>query len=358
VSLKDVYAPIFGHIGAATYNYHWATPTVMQGEPLAFTLKHYNSVTPENEMKPDYIVGNTLITVQEAAQRGYHIPADYAETHVPELNIDRINRFLKIAYENNLGVRYHTLVWHSQTPERLFKEGYAAGGSDVAREVMERRLEMYVKSVIKLVYQGPYGGVVYAWDVVNEHLHSNRQGGWNRIYGNKNDFVVSAFKYAHEALTELGLRERVSLFYNDYNEYEVTGGIISLIGEINAEGRYCDGVGMQMHLDVSYPSVAAIGTTIDRFQAEGYEIQITELDVTLNGQWSSGTRTEADQAAYYGALFKLLADKKKAGANITSVTMWGLHDGMSWRGRYTPLLFSAVDTPKAALYNAVIAAAS
>jgi endo-1,4-beta-xylanase len=114
---------------------------------------------------------------------------------------------------------------------------------------------------------------------------------------------------------------------------------------------------MQMHIDASYPSVANIGKTIDTFKDPGFEIYITELDVTLNGQWSSGGKTAANQAKYYGDLFKMLVGKKKAGANIKGVTFWGLHDGVSWRGKYTPLLYSDVNKPKTAALDAVIAAA-
>ena len=56
-----------------------------------------------------------------------------------------------------------------------------------------------------------------------------------------------------------------------------------MINYINEEKKICDGVGMQSHLDVDYPTPGMngkIASTIDAFAAQGYEIQITELDVT------------------------------------------------------------------------------
>jgi len=268
------------------------------------------------------------------------------------------------------------LVWFSQTPNFFFKAGYSpsTGSADVTQAVMDKRAEMYIKSIIHYIHgKSQYGSVVYAYDVVNEHITNLGAGGWGRIYGasRNNVFVKNAFQFTHEELVKQGKRGSVKLFYNDYNTYENTDAIIALINYVN-QGRsanqwYCDGVGMQMHLDVNYPSVNAVGNTIDKFKNAGFEIQITELDVTINFHRNSGHTLE-NQAKYYGDLFKMLVQKKKGGANITSVTLWGLHDGVSWRGERRrngsnggwancmPLLFTDLNTPKAA-FNEVINAA-
>ncbi|MDR0222413.1 MAG: endo-1,4-beta-xylanase [Oscillospiraceae bacterium] len=357
-TLRGAYGPVFGYVGTAAYTSgREAVGSLNDAGALKFIKKHYNSITAENEMKPDHVLGAALITVDEAKKKGYVIPDGFKETRVPEINFGKIDNFLKIAYENGLAVRYHTLVWHSQTPDRFFKVDYAGSGSYVSEAVMDKRMEMYIKTVIKHVYESPYGDVVYAWDVVNEHLNNNGQGGWQRIYGDAS-YVAKAFKYAHEELVKQKKRDDVSLFYNDFNTYEKTAAIIALINEVNKKGKYCDGVGMQSHLDAGYPSISKIGFAVDAFAKEGYEIQITELDVTLNGQWSSPPpESEADQAKYYGDLFKMLAEKKKGGANITGVTFWGLYDGVSWRGKYEPLLFTGLDKPKKDALDAVLKAA-
>ena len=216
---------------------------------------------------------------------------------------------------------------------------------------MNARLEFYVKTMINHVYNSPYGDCVYAWDVVNEHFHAQNSN-WAAIYGNgKNvSFVKDAFRFASEQLTTLGKRDDVKLFYNDYNTYEVSDDIVSLVGYINSNGnKYIDGIGMQAHLDTGYPNPNAFKSTIQKFLNTGLEVQITELDVTNNNAQA--------QADYYYNLFSGILDLKKAGGKITGITLWGMHDGMSWRGSQSPLLFSNMTTPKAS-YNSVLKAFS
>lgn len=63
----------------------------------------------------------------------------------------------------------------------------------------------------------------------------------------------------------------------------------------------------------------------------------------------------------YEKLFRMLLDSRKEGkANVTGVTFWGLHDGITWltffrRERSYPLLFDENLQPKKA-YEAVLSA--
>lgn len=127
-----------------------------------------------------------------------------------------------------------------------------------------------------------------------------------------------------------------------------------MINYINEEKKICDGVGMQSHLDVDYPTPGMngkIASTIDAFAAQGYEIQITELDVT-------DYDNSGKQLQYYKDLFNMLVTKKKNGVNITGVTFWGLCDSNSWRRSGKPLLFSAVFSPKPVFYEVIETAKS
>jgi len=362
-TLLEAYAPVFGYVGAAAYHHHWNQPSQLQGETLGFIKKHYNSLTAENEMKPDFLLNSSTIAASEARNRGYVIPAGWNNnTPVPTINAERINNYLKIAQDNGLKIRFHTLIWYSQTPSWFFRENYNNNGAFVSQREMDRRLEFYVKSVINIVHDGLYSDVVYAWDVVNEHITNKGKGGWGQIYGDdaNNIFVKNAFRFAHEQLAALDKRGNAGLFYNDFNTYENAAAIVSLINYINSGApggvKYCDGVGMQMHLDAAYPAIATIGRTIDTFTNAGFEIQITELDVTLNFHSWAPARTVQQQEQYWGDLFTMLVQKQKGGANITSVTFWGLGDSVSWRSRHTPLLFTDINRPKPA-FDAVMNAA-
>lgn len=321
----------------------------LQNQSTLNTIKQrYNSITLENEMKPDALLGSspTLISVAEAKALGYYIPSGYTESTVPKINFGTVDKVLKIAYDNGLGVRAHTLVWHGQTPSWLFKTGYNGGAGLVNQSVMNARMEFYIKTVMNHVYSSQYGSVVYAWDVVNEYLHSPADSSWVKIYGNVStspQFVKDAFRYANETLSYYQLTDKVSLFYNDYNEYMEADNIVKLINFINAEKKICNGVGGQAHLETTFPSASYFKQAYSKFVNAGFEIQITEFD--------AGAKTEQEQAAYVYDVMKSVNELKKAGGKITGFTWWGLSDDVSWRRDKSPLLHSNINTPKASYYK-------
>ncbi len=57
------------------------------------------------------------------------------------------------------------------------------------------------------------------------------------------------------------------------------GDIITMINYINAEKKICNGVGMQSHLETTFPSVSYYTAALQAFVNAGFEVQITELDV-------------------------------------------------------------------------------
>lgn len=350
-TFKDTFTEIFENVGTCN-NY-----SQMRDNKL-FTTSLFNSVTMENEMKPQHIINGAKISNQ--VPEGYVVPSSYQDNVYPEFNFSSIDNVINTAYEYGLRIRFHVLVWHSQTPSYFFKHGYDDTRSMVNTRIMDGRLEYYITNVMKHIYETPHGkDVVYAWDVVNEYFHNYDQGSksmWNTIYypeekveadrTNKPVYVKQAFQIAHKMLEEYGLQDSVSLFYNDYNTYEVTEQIVEMINYVNEEGKICDGVGMQSHLDVDYPTPMKIASTIDEFTKNGYEIQITELDVTDYD--NSGKQTQ-----YYCDLIKMFIEKKKAGSNITGLTFWGLSDANSWRSSGKPLLFSAIFSPKDVFYKVI-----
>jgi len=357
-SLRIAYSDIFGKVGVAV-----SISQLQDTATLNFITKHYNSITMENEMKPDALLGYSpaLITVSAAREKGYIIPADYNEGYVPEIHFGNVDTALSLAAANGLSLRFHTLIWHNQTPAWFFKSDYNAGNNYVSTGTMDARVEFFVKNVVAYVHSGNYSNTVYAWDVVNEYLH-NTDGGtshWTQIYGeqgNSPTYVKDAFRHASELLSYYGIRDRVKLFYNDYNTYLVTDDIISLLSFINSGIKYCDGVGMQAHLDVDWPAPSFVGEAVQKFMDAGFEIQLTEIDVTIN--FRQDFYTLEDQANYYYELMSMLISKKKAGGNITGITFWGLYDSVSWRASGQPLLFTGIDQPKPAYYSVIEATVS
>ncbi|MGN0484837.1 MAG: endo-1,4-beta-xylanase [Lachnospiraceae bacterium] len=372
-TLLDAYKDIFGYVGNAG-----ELGNLKNADTMKYYKKEYNSYTCGNEMKPDYILrkngAKTLISTEEAKQK-YTIPKDYKESKVPDLYFDVMDETLKIASENGIKMRGHTLVWHSQTPSWFFRENYEDNGAFVKPEVMDARIKFYVTNVMEHVYNGKYKDVIYAWDVANEYFHQNKDqnSGWFGVYGNEfvqngqfttnPSYVKLAFETADSVLRAAGMRDQVHLFYNDFNTNQVADDIISLIhflnekDALNPDGdKLCDGIGMQSHLDVQWPSVNDYLKALKKFQSEGFEIQITELDVTLNRLGQGHTQEEWNQ--YWRDLMNGLVAAKNDGANITAFVIWGMYDAVSWRAENTPLLWGNSYYDRKPVYNDVIAAAA
>ena len=375
-SIKATYNGIFERMGnVLSYNTSWNDGYQMQSdETMKFVKHHYNSYTLENELKPAQILSDWsgTISVSEAKKLGYVIPDGYTESTVGKLNFDSVDKILEIANQYGLQMRGHVMQWHQQTSTRFFKEGYSSNGANVSKEVMDKRLEFYIRSVMKHVMDkeksltGKAGSLVYCWDITNEYTHRTNDPAatsWMDVYGNmglKPTYVKKAYEIAYDELKQYGLKEDVTLFYNDYNEYDVADEIVELINYINEgeEAKICGGIGMQSHITVNYPSLEKYGTAVDKFLATGLQVQVTELDIGIeDGQ------TEEDLANHYSDIMKLLIskqenrDKSVNARGITGVTVWGLYDTISWRKPTSCLLFgSGLDDPKAAFYSFIDAA--
>ena len=377
------YEDVFGHFGTCVnYGSNPSTSQLQDEKTLAFVKKHFNSITMENEMKPDAVLGNSVnaITKEEAEKLGYIIPDNYKETSVPKLNFDRIDKILQTAYDNGLGLRGHTLLWHNQTPAWFFGIDYDADEDAVDEDTMDARIDFYVSTVMDHVMQkekeiaGETGKIVYAWDVVNEYLHRGRAWSlnWTSVYGDMKgtpSYVKRAFERAYEMLEKYDATDKVTLFYNDYDTYFEVEDLLALVNFINEgeKAKICSGIGMQSHVDIKRPTIEEYGAALEKFMEAGYEVQITELDFTINFD-TDGTdkkdpsydyenegETIEEQAAFVKDFMEMVIAKQKnrdktvSPKGITGLTIWGLYDSISWRGKSQPLLFgTSIDDPKPA----------
>lgn len=370
-SLKDTYSSIFERFGnVVSYNTPWNGGTQLQDDAtMKFVQKQFNSFTLENEMKPDNILSNwsDTISVNEARSRGYVIPDSYKESLVASLNFDSIDRILEKANQYGIQMRAHVLMWHQQTASKFFRVDYDDSRGVVSKSVMDARLEFYVKSVMKHVMEkeksltGSAGTLVYCWDVTNEYIHRTNQPtntSWMDVYGDMGlqpTYVKKGFEFAYDMLKQYNLQDKVTLFYNDYDEYFCADDIVSLVNYINSgeQAKICGGIGMQSHMDIEEPSLELYGETLDKFLATGLQVQVTELDIGINEE-----KTEQDQAERYKAILSLIRQKhenRNKAVNprgVTGVTIWGLYDTLSWRSASSPLLFGeGIDDPKPAFYS-------
>ena len=323
-SLREIYAEKFD-IGTAVPRMIAANKSRMD-----FCATQFVIFTPENELKPD-----AVLDVTESRKL-----AQNDETAVA-VRFDSAKPLLDYAKENGLKVHGHVLVWHSQTPDAFFHEGYTVSKPFVSREVMLARLENYIKAVMEYM-DANYPGVIVSWDVLNEAVNdgaSNLRGSnWLKVIGQ--DYPARAFEYARKYAPEGTL-----LFYNDYNttmEPKQTG-IVNLLKTLIAEGNI-DGYGFQMHIDADNPSNAKIENAVKRIAALGLKLRVSEMDVGIP---NNSEASLANQAKKYADVMRIL---EQYADQLVAVQVWGVSDNVSWRSAKYPLLFDKNLQPKPAFW--------
>ena len=342
-SLKDAYSDYF-KIGCACAGSEFA-----QGATKDLIKKHYNSLTLGNELKPDSVLDQAL---------SQKYVAETGDDTMPQISLNEADEMLKFAGENKIPVRGHVLVWHSQTPDWFFKENFDPNGEWVSKDKMTKRLENYIKTVMETLKKDYPDVEFYAWDVVNEAASDagtirdagsnnevNGQSAWVKVYGDQS-YIPLAFEFAKK-YAPAGCK----LFYNDYNEYSPNkqAYIISDILKPLVEKDLIDGVGMQSHISMSYPTIDLYKSAMQQYADLGLEIQVTELDV------SEKSNEYADQLALaqrYQDVFKMYKEMKNSGVNLSAVVLWGITDSTSWIGGY-PLLFDKDYQAKPSYYAVI-----
>jgi endo-1,4-beta-xylanase len=345
-SLKEAFKKHF-RIGAAL-NPGYFTETDAAGSTLV--KQHFNSITPENDMKWERIHPRP-----DKGLSGY--------------NFDTADKYVEFGEKNGMFVVGHCLVWHSQVPRWVFQD---ADGKPLAREALLQRMRDHILTVV-----GRYKGRVHGWDVVNEALNEDgtlRPSQWYNIIGE--DYIAKAFEYAHEA------DPKAELYYNDYNlDYEAKWkGAVNLVKKLKEQGLTITAIGTQSHHKMDRPSVQQIEDSLKAFKELGVKVVVTELDVDLlpavTRQPTADVSVRAEATAGsnpYAA--GLPDDRQKALAQryadifavflkyrdiITRVTFWGVTDRFSWLNNFPapgrtnyPLLFDREGKTKPAFDSVV-----
>lgn len=302
-------------------------------------VDNFNSLTCENEMKPDSLLD------KKASQ------ADLENTYLhAAVHFDNCMPAIEFATEHDMKIRFHTLVWHSQTPKWFFTEDYTEDGELVGRETMLARMENYIADVLGY-FQENYPGLIYAVDVVNEafDVGNGDENGirmkdnlWYDTVGD--DFYYQAFVFARRYASE-----DMKLFYNDYGCMFKTKLILERLKQAKEE-KLIDGIGMQSHLSVSDDIRFTFMLAAKEFCQEGYEVQATELDIGVKESSKAAFRT---QGSKYKSFFRVMENLQEEGWPITNVTVWGLNDALSWRKDEFALMFDADMEPKPAYLGAM-----
>ena len=315
--LKDVYKDYF-MIGVAVNQRNVSNP-----EQVALIKQEFNSMTAENDMKPE--------------------PTEPQEGQFNWENADRIANF---ARQNGIKLRGHTLMWHSQIGRWMTAEG-------TTKEQFYARMKNHIQAIVSR-----YKDVVYCWDVVNEAISDDanatdpyRQSAMYRLCGD--EFIEKAFQYAHEA------DPKALLFYNDYSTVDPhkRDRIYNMVKKMKAKGIPIDGIGMQAHYNIYYPSEARLDSAITMFKTIVKHIHITEFDIRVNEEMGGGLSFSREGATVTDSVKQHLADQyarcfkvfRKHKDVIDCVTFWNLGDRDSWLGAANyPLPWDSEYKPKLA----------
>jgi GH35 family endo-1,4-beta-xylanase len=303
-------------------------------------LGNYTRITCENEMKPDALLD------RNASQEG--LPQTYL---APAVSFERCMPAIEYALANDMEIRFHTLVWHSQTPKWFFTEDYTDGGQLVSKEVMLARMESYIKTVLTY-FDENYPGLIYAVDVVNESFDVGngdeygvrmKDNLWYETVGQ--EYYYHAFVFARKYAPDY-----MKLFYNDYGCADKVDLILENLAPLKAEGLI-DGIGMQSHLSTSDNIQYKFMLAVKEFCNAGYEVQATELDIGVKEQTENAFKT---QGRKYRVFFEQMKKLQEEGYPITGITLWGISDGHTWRSDEYPLLYDKEMNKKPAYLGAML----
>lgn len=323
--------------------------TCMSGRMLAntelrkITQHNFNSITAENEGKPEQILDQTAC--QELAK------TDETQVAIKTSPFEKIYNY---AEAHHIGVRHHTFVWFDQTPQWFFRKNYDSNGAVVSKSVMVARMENFIKTALETI-NSRWPGLVYAIDVSNEGV----QNGGIRKKDNNNmnpnywyetigdDFVYYAFKFARQYA-----EEGQELYYNDYAfDYDTNNckfALNTLLKDAIAE-ELIDGVGIQGHLDTNNFSLDAVIKDAEMIKEKGLKCQITELDITVNSESTTDLNNQKNAFKRLGT--RVLESNASGKTEINAIVFWGIRDDMSWKRNQHPLLFNENYAKKPAYYG-------
>jgi autotransporter-associated beta strand protein len=286
--------------------------------------RQFNMMVCENEMKPEAL---------QPSQGSF--------------SFGSADNLVTFAKNNNMTVRGHCLVWHSQLPTWMSSDGKKNDKGWTRQQALD-----IMKTHITKVVQH-FKGKVREWDVVNECLDDNQttvrtnpdsydlrqQSVWQLAIGD--DYVDSAFVFAHRADPD------ALLYLNDYG-VELQGkaksvAFYNLAVRLKNAGIPIDGVGLQCHFSVGDVDSVKLANTVSRFADAGLKCIITELDMGIS---STTAQNLEEQARNYRVVTDIVLNND----NCPSMVVWGIKDNDSWREASSPLLYTSGLDRKPAWY--------
>lgn len=306
-SLCEAYADYF-KVGAAINSWDLNDENT---EKYKIISKHFNTFVMENETKADHM---------HPSENTYNFAAT--------------DKFVEFGEKVGATLRGHCLVWHSQWPGWIFKDGNEEASADLVVERMKEHITTIVTR---------YKGKIHTWDVVNEVLDGGgmRFSDWLKIVGDydgdgdKYDFIEIAFRTARECDPD------ARLVINDYSLESDSNKAIKMYNmckKMMEEGVPVDGVGLQMHVGIDMDVQQArenieVLAKLKKINPD-FVIEVTELDMSCY-TWGDDSLSldfksiEKQFNDKYVELFNMLMDLSEEGL-LDTVVFWGFNDGNTW----------------------------
>jgi endo-1,4-beta-xylanase len=266
-------------------------------------------------------------------------------------NFTNADAIVAFADSNNMVVRGHTLVWHSQSATWFNQLTGDAASRDTTLKIMKHHIDTLA---------GRYKGRIQEWDVVNEAIAQN--GGTSPNYRTENasrwhnrvggpEYMDSAFVWAQRVDTN------ALLFYNDFGGEFMNNksqNVYDLMVRFKDLGIPIHGVGLQCHFNNGTLDTAAMGQNMRRLAALGLTISLTEIDIQIGNSGTPTTQQLETQKQNYKRITSLCLSIPAC----RSLYAWGVNDNQSWRtptASTAPLLFTGTSTitPKPSYWGVV-----
>lgn len=263
-------------------------------------LKHVDCITPEWSGKMGMIVD----TRKELIVNG--------QINEDVFNFEYLDKIAHFARENNIKLRLHTIIWHSQFPMFL---------KNVKKEDVLTFLDVYMNKLNER-----YGDVIYTVDVLNEIASDTpdkvlRDSPWKEKLGE--EYYIEVLKLARKNFGN------VPLAYNEYGEERADKrrNIIEIVNKIKLIEQtenisLLDVIGVQSH----YSNITLDGSIKDAYRdysTLGKELQVTELDISNNG--NSKVRDLQTNRVYRTVM------EAASIANVKLMNIWGISPEISWK---------------------------
>ena len=265
------------------------------------------------------ILGTEFSQLQAENEMKFGLIHPNAGSGASSYNFTGADALVTFAQAHNMVVRGHTLVWHQQVPAWVTGSGYTS--SQLAGVLQD-----HINTVM-----GHYAGKVYAWDVVNEAFNDDgtvRSTVWYDqpgigYAGLGTVYIEQVLRWAHTA------DPAAKLFYNDYSAETMnakSNAIYAMASDFKTRGVPLDGIGFQMHIDLSFDTQANLTSftnNLQRFAGLGLTLHITEMDIRLSDSSASSLTA---QSKLYGEITSICVQQP----SCKLIQTWGFTDKYSW----------------------------